>query len=138
MLKVCSQYGLGHDIKYNAKKSHIIISAEDRKSTFLTFYLSNSTLAVSKDIKYLVHVISDDWTDYKDLYRPCSKNYAPANMLRRKFSMCSDSVKCSLLRTYITPLYTAQLWSNYQKKSMHRLKVAYNDAMRLLLRASCP
>ena len=48
--------------------------------------------------------------------------------------MCSDSVKCSLFRTYITPLYTAQLWSNYKKNSMQRLKVAYNDSMRLLLR----
>ena len=61
------------------------------------------------------------------------KSIPKANMLIRKFSMCSDSVKCSLFRTYITPLYTAQLWSNYKKKSMQRLKVAYNDAMRLLL-----
>ena len=29
-------------------------------------------------------------------------------MLLRKFSMCSDSVKCSLFRTYVTPLYTVQ------------------------------
>ena len=54
-------------------------------------------------------------------------------MLLRKFSMCSGPVKCSLFRTYITPLYTSQLWSNFKKRSMQRLKVAYNDAMRLLL-----
>ena len=47
--------------------------------------------------------------------------------------MCTDDVKCSLFRTYVTPLYTAQLWSNYSKGSMRRLKVAYNDALRLLL-----
>ena len=135
MLKVCSQYGLDHDIKYNAKKSHIMIvrSAGDRKSTFPTFSLADSPLAVCEETKYLGHVISNDWSDDKDLYRQRCKIYAQANMLSRKFSMCSDSVKCSLFRTYITPLYTSQLWSNYKQKSMQRLKVAYNDAMRLLL-----
>lgn len=135
MLKVCSQYGLDYDIKYNAKKSHIMIvrSAVDRKSTFPTFYLSGSPLGVCEEIKYLGHAISDDWTDDTDLYRQHCKIYAQANMLIRKFSMCSDSVKCSLFRTYITPLYTAQSWCNYKKKSLQRLKVAYNDAMRLLL-----
>ncbi len=39
MLKVCSQYGIDHDIKYNSKKSHIMIvrSTRERKSTFPTF-----------------------------------------------------------------------------------------------------
>ena len=100
MLKVCSQYGRDHDIKFNAKKSHIIIfrSAEDRKSTFPTFYLSDRPPAVLEEIKYLGHVISDDWTDDKDLYRQRCKMYAQANMLIRKFSMYSDSVKFSLFR----------------------------------------
>ncbi len=135
MLKVCSQYGIDHDIKYNSKKSHIMIvrSTGERKSTFPTFYLSDSRLDVCEEIKYLGHVISDDWMDDKDIYRQRCKIYSQANMLLRKFSMCSDSVKCSLFRTYITPLYTAQLWSNYKKMSMQRLKVAYNDAMRMLL-----
>ena len=65
MLKVCSQYGLDHDTKYNAKKSHTMIvkSAQDRKSTVPTFYLSESPLSVCEEIKNLGHVISDDWTD---------------------------------------------------------------------------
>ena len=135
MLRVCSQYGIDHDIKYNAKKSHIMIvrSNQDRKLTFPTFYLSGSPLGVCEEIKYLGHVISDDWTDDNDIYRQRCKIYSQANMLLRKFSMCSDSVKCSLFRTYITPLYTAQLWSKYRKRSIQRLKVAYNDAFRLLL-----
>ena len=55
MLWVCSQYGLDHDIKYNAKKSHIMIvrSNQDRKLTFPTFYLSGSPLGVCEEIKYL-------------------------------------------------------------------------------------
>ena len=66
---------------------------------------SHRPLAVCEEMKYLGHVISDDY---------------PMTM-------------CSLFRTYITPLSTAQLWSNYKKKSMHRLQVAYHDAMRVRL-----
>lgn len=111
----------------------VVRSDEDRKSTFPTFYLSDSPIDMCKEVKYLGPVISDDWTDDKDLYRQRCKIYSQAKMLIRRFSMCSVSVKCSLFRSYITPLYTAQLWSNYKKKSMKRLKVAYNDAMRMLL-----
>ena len=87
-----------------------------------------------EEIKYLVHVTSDDWTDDKDFYRQRCEIDSQANMLIRTFSMCSDSVKCPLFGTYITPLHAAQLWSNYKKESMQRIKVAYNDAMRLKLR----
>ena len=48
--------------------------------------------------------------------------------------MCSPGVKATLFRTYCTPLYTAQLWCNYRCYTMKKLNVAYNDAMRMLLR----
>ena len=72
--------------------------------------------------------------DDSDIRRQCCKIYAQANMLLRKFSMCSVNVKCALFKAYVTPLYTAHLWSSYRMKSMQRLRVAYNDALRLLLR----
>ena len=50
--------------------------------------------------------------------------YAQANILSRKFSMCTDGVKLSLFRAYCTPLYTAHLWSNYKKASLQKLHVA--------------
>ena len=65
-------------------------------------------------------------------YSPVLREHACT--LIRKFSVCSVDVKCALYRAYVTPLYTAHLWSSYRVKSMQRLKVAYNDAMRLLLR----
>lgn len=69
----------------------------------------------------------------KNLYSQCYKVYSQANMLIRKFAMCSESVKCSLFRTYIALLYIAQLWSSYKKKTLQWLKVACNDGMRCML-----
>ena len=38
------------------------------------------------------------------------KCYANANMLLRKFVMCSPDVKCYLFKTYCCNLYCAPFW----------------------------
>ena len=48
--------------------------------------------------------------------------------------MCTDEVKTALFRAYCTPLYTAHLWCNHSKAKMNNIKVAYNDALRILLK----
>ena len=60
--------------------------------------------------------------------------YVQANMLVRKFHHCTYDVKMNLFRAYCTPLYTAPLWVNYKKESLRKLKVAYNDCLRILLK----
>ena len=65
--------------------------------------------------------------------RQCRQLYARGNMLLRKFYMCSTEVKLTLLRTFCSPIYTAQLWWNYTVASIHNLHVAYNNVFRLLL-----
>ena len=42
--------------------------------------------------------------------------------------------KTALFRAYCTPLYTAHLWCSHSKGKMNKLKVAYNDALRILLK----
>ncbi len=66
--------------------------------------------------------------------RQCRSMYAQANILARKFNMCSEGVKLALFRSYCTSFYTAQLWSRFKKASLKKLQVAYNDAMRILLK----
>ena len=47
LLRICSQYGIDFDIKYNVKKSNIMIvrSREDRKFVFPDFFLSDIALS---------------------------------------------------------------------------------------------
>ena len=42
-------------------------------------------------------------------------------------------MKLTLLRTFCSPIYTAQLWWNYIVASIHKLHVAYNNVFCLLL-----
>ena len=85
------------------------------------FYLSGTALSVCSEMTYLGHIITDDQSDDKDIYRQRRKLYAQANMLCRRFSMRSVPVKISLFRAYRTPLYTAHLWCCYQQGSMRNL-----------------
>ena len=136
LMNICSQYGIDFNILYNPKKSSILIvrSREDAKAVFPQFTLSGNILLVCKEIKYLGHYITEDLSDDKDIHRQRCKLYGQANTLMRKFHKCSPEVKVSLFKAFCTPLYTAHLWYRYKASSMHKLKVAYNDALRLLMR----
>ena len=81
-------------------------------------------------------MIRDDLSgdDDDDVQRQCGKLYGQANMLARKFHMCTPDVKISLCKTYCTPLYTAHLWCNFRESKMKKLQVAYNDALRIVLK----
>lgn len=136
LLKICSEFGKEQDIMYNPTKSKLMVvrSKEDKSVTLPVFYLCGTVLTHSNEVKYLGHFLTDDWSDDRDIKRQYCKLYAQANMLLRKFSMCSSDVKHALFRAFCTPLYTAPLWWNYRRCTIHRLTVAYNYTFRLLLR----
>ena len=55
------------------------------------------------------------------------------NIISRKFANCSINVKLVVFKTYCSCLYTAQLWGTCLSRTMNRLKVAYNDSLRMVL-----
>jgi hypothetical protein len=135
-LKICSEYGLESDARYNGIKSMVMIirSKYDKDTVFPNFVLTDIPLSITAEVKYLGHFMTDDFRDDMDINRQCRKLYAQGNTLLRKFHMCTADVKVGLFRTFCTPLYTAQIWWNYRMYSIRKLNVAYNDIMRLLLR----
>jgi len=58
--------------------------------------------------------------------------YARANTIIRKFSFASQSTKLMLFRAFCSPIYGCQLWCSMFQYSVNKLRVAYNDASRLL------
>ncbi len=136
LLNICSDYGIRYDVQYNTKKSVAMIcrTKDHRDLNFPDFYLSGQVLNVCTIVKYLGHFINNEMSDDDDMYRQRRKLYAQANMLVRKFYMCSDEVKINLFRAYCTYFYTAPLWFKFKKESLCKLQVAYNDCMRILLK----
>ena len=134
LLKVCTEYGIENNIMYNSKKSAVMIvrSELDKNILMPKFHLNGNFLPVVKSFKYLGHYISDDLRDDLDIQRQCRQLYRQGNMLIRRFNHCTPEVKVSLFRSFCSPLYTAQLWYNFFVYNFKKLKVAYNDILKML------
>ncbi len=116
LLHICELYGTEQDIKYNPKKSAILIcrSLYTKNVSFAPFSIKGESINIVNKVKYLGHIITDDGMDDQDILRQCRQLYAQGNTLARNFFMCSDTVKINLFRTYFSSLYTSQLWWCYK------------------------
>ena len=83
LLNICSNYGVEFDIKYNAKKSVVMVcrTKDDMEIKFPPFYLPGEELGVSNTTKYLGHIITDTLEDDADMSRQRRVLYVQANML---------------------------------------------------------
>jgi len=82
--------------------------------------------------KYLRIVLDTELSDDKDIQRQLRYQYCAANKLRASFSRCSNAVKKVFFRSLCTPMYASQLWCNFRKSCMQRLRMAYNFGCRAL------
>ena len=135
LIKVCSDFGIKHDIKFNSTKSAILVfkSSLLKFCNYDNFELGNNKIPVVNNIKYLGHIISNDLKDTLDIERQRTKLYRQSNMIKRHFGSCTESVKIKLFRSYCESVYTAHLWWNYTNANYNRFIVAYNNSFRILV-----
>ena len=83
LLKICEQYGQTHDIKYNSKKSAMLICRNNyvKDVAFDIFHINNEVMKETNSVKYLGHLISNDFKDDMDIMRQCRQLYARGNIL---------------------------------------------------------
>ena len=74
--------------------------------------------------------------DNSDVAKQVRSLYGRGNLLLRKFRKIQVHTKVMLLNAFCSPLYGCQLWCNFRKESFNRLRVAYNNALCLLLCSS--
>ena len=87
---------------------------------------------VSKVKYFLGFFLNCNLKDDDDICRQLRSTYTTANMLRCKFSCCSVVVKNCLFRTFCSAMYGVGLWSSYLHSCHNRIRVAYNNAYRIL------
>ena len=120
LLHWCQCYGIQADIKYNGKKSVVMICnpTKDKPGHEPNFVLNNDVLPVKSKVKYLGHIISDTLADDEDMARQRRSLYVQGNVISRRFAMCSPTVKTMLFRTYCTSMCTAHIWCSYKKATI--------------------
>ena len=133
LINICNTYATEYDIKYNAKKSMVMIirATSDKHDKFGRFSLGDIILDETSDVKYLGHIITDNLSDDKDISRQKRYMYLKGNILRRRFHRCSFHIKLLLFKTYCFNMYSSQLWCDFNIKSFSDFVISYNQAFRL-------
>ena len=134
LLDVCSSFALEHDIIFNNTKSQVMfVEAYEPFVINPRFMLSNMALSYTSQYKYLGHLLTNDLRDDSDVLKQVRSLYGRANLLLRKFRKTGVQTKVMLFNAFCSPVYGCQLWCNSRKETFNRLRVAYNNALRLLL-----
>ena len=134
LLCACEVYSLEHAIIYNSKKGTVVVCRNKAmmNAVRISFIVNGDVIQESEKVKYLGHIICSDLSDDEDMMRQRRHLYAQGNVISRSFHMCSIAVKNTLFRTFCTPMYTCHLWWNYTAQSFHKLKIAFNNAFRMM------
>ena len=62
--------------------------------------------------------------------------YCRSNRLVRLFNKCSKSLLLELCRSFCTVFYCPYFWTHYKKTPFSKIKDAYNNVYRKILRVS--
>jgi hypothetical protein len=136
LIFVCEAYARDHNLKYNTKKSELMIFKSGTKcpTDVPPLTLDGMVLRRVHNCRYLGHVVTDDLKDDADIERERRALSVRANMIARRFARCSYPVKLTLFRAFCTSFYTCSLWVRHTRRALDSLRVQYNNAFRALLR----
>ena len=135
LLSECHKYGIECDIIFNPKKSAVMFIKPDymENTRMPIFRINNENIEEVEKYKYLGHIMSNTLSDNSDILRQRKKIFAQGNSLLRKFYMCSIEVKKTLLQSYCSSFYTAQLWVSYTNNIMNKLFIAYHNTLKMFI-----
>ena len=139
LIQTAQAYAESHGIIFNCNKTVCMtFKAKSARSIATPVLKLGGQYVNSVDqYKYLGILLDIELSDDKDIQRQLRYQYCAANKLRASFSFCSNAVKNVLFRSFCTPMYASQLWCNFRKSCMQRLRVAYNFGCRALY-TTCP
>ena len=135
LLIICNHYASDHDLIFNTHESFCMFfhPKHIRLKTLPELFLNNRCLEYVKHCKYLSVFIQNASCEM-DIKRQLRKFYGNANLLLRKICKCSDNVKISLFKSYCANLYCSQFWINSRICETTKLRVAYNNSFRRLMK----
>ena len=90
------------------------------------FNINGIDISIQKYVKYLGHFISEDLSDDLDIMRQYKKFNVQANILVRKFGICTKDVKVTLFRCFCANMYTSNIWCSFKKSTYNKLSISYN------------
>ena len=135
LIKICYDFSLQNNLTFNSSNSFcMVFKPRLYKLSCPTFYMNNEKLDYTDSIKYLDFTFSSDKKDDNDMLRQMRILYTKSNRLLRLFHCCSTDVKLTLFRSYCTCFYCPFLWTHYKKSTHSKLRVAFINVYRRILK----
>ena len=131
MLNLCELFGEEYGVQYNAKKT-VCIRFGSKTGCFSQhprISLCGSILEWKNVVKYLGIYVSSDLNDCDDIDFKCRVFYRSVNYLYVNFGKMPSEIINDLFNAYCCSFYGSQCW-NLKSKSLQRLSIAYNKALR--------
>jgi hypothetical protein len=134
LLNICHSYSIDTDINFNPVKSMcMVFKPRNYKLRCPSIRLHEQCLEYTNCIKYLGSTFQNTSSDDDDILNQMRTLYMRSNRLIRLFGQCEVAVKLELFRSYCCTLYCPYLWTKYTRRSINKLRVAYNNVYRRLL-----
>ena len=124
-----------NNLAFNSSKSFcMVFKPRLYKLSFPSLYMSTEKLEYTNSTKYLGFTFSSDKKDDNDMLRQLRILYTKSNRIPRLFNCCSIDVELALFRSYCACFYCPYLWTHYMKSTHSKLKVAFNNVYRRILK----
>ena len=137
LLNICHSYSIIVDLNFNAKKSFCFAFTPRLFKLSLPYlHINNIPISYVDSVKYLGFTFAGAHKDDNDILRQMRTLYARSNRLLRIFHGCSTKVLIELGRSYCGSFYCSYLWTQFNKSTRSKIRVAYNDLYRKILHVS--
>ncbi|XP_045446640.1 uncharacterized protein LOC123654799 [Melitaea cinxia] len=136
LIKICEEYAKENGLRYNAKKSEILIFRGKNKPLNLNpnIHLCGTPLKQVSEFEYLGHIVNERLDDDSDIERERRALSVRGNMLARRFARCTSQVKVILFKALCQSSDTCSLWESCTRRAYSALCVQYNNVLRVLLK----
>ena len=126
IVRCCESYAKSFHIKFNGKKSKLIVFGSSPQNIILN--VNGERVDVVNEINYLGHVITNRKND--PMIKSVKNDFiTKVNTFLGNFSCVSSDIKNALFKQYCTSFYGSQSCMMYHS-SFNELKIAWRKAMR--------
>ena len=134
LLNICHSYSIIVDLNLNAKKSFCVAFTPRLFKLSLPYlHINNIPISYVDSVMYLGFTFAGAHKNDNDILRQMRTLYGRQNKLLRIFHGCNTKVLIEVGRSYCGSLY---LWTQFNKSTISKIRVAYNDLYRKILHVS--
>ena len=128
MIKICEKYAIDHDIRFNGKKSQLLVFG-NLTTQPVNITVNGEPVPVFDDALHLGNSISTN-NIYKSIDYGITKFNSSFNYFMSTFGKCQRYVKNRLFTQYCMSLYGSQLWPLWDKNNLNKICVQWRKALR--------